>query len=57
MDEKWVEQARHAFQDIYALGIDYDGYSKKDDLKSLIDDLVMIAKRALKGEYNYDNSF
>ena len=53
----WEQQARHALQDIYALGYDYDGFTKVDDLKGLIDDLVIIARQAQKGEYNYNENF
>lgn len=53
----WEEQARHALQDIVALGFDYDGFSSAKDLKGLIDDLVLIAKQALKGEYKYTKDF
>lgn len=32
------------------IGFDYDGYSKAEDLKELIDELVKYAKNGLKGE-------
>ena len=32
--------------DIWAIGVDYDGYHKTEDLKDLIDELVDMAKKA-----------
>ena len=53
----WDEQARHALHDIFAIGFDYDWFTKAEDLKGLIDDLVLIAKQGLAGEYRYGNDF
>lgn len=33
---------------IWAIGVDYDGYSKAEDLKNLIDELVDMSKKARK---------
>ena len=41
------------------VGFDYDGYSKADDLKALIDQLVMWAECSMKGDLEtviYENS-
>lgn len=38
---------------IYMLGVDYDGYETPEGLKSLIDELVALAKRAVKNDDKY----
>ena len=38
---------------IYMIGVDYDGYETPDGLKSLIDELVALAKRAVKNDDKY----
>lgn len=38
---------------IWCLGVDYDGYETPEGLKSLIDELVALAKRAVKNDDKY----
>lgn len=38
---------------IWCLGVDYDGYETPEGLKSLIDELVTLAKRAVKNDDKY----
>lgn len=38
---------------IYMLGVDYDGFNTVESLKSLIDELVALAKRAVKNDDKY----
>lgn len=38
---------------IWCLGVDYDGYETPEGLKSLIDELVDLAKRAVKNDDKY----
>lgn len=38
---------------IWCLGVDYDGYETPEGLKSLIDELITLAKRAIKNDDKY----
>ena len=38
---------------IWCLGVDYDGYETPEGLKSLIDELVALAERAVKNDDKY----
>lgn len=38
---------------IWCLGVDYDGYETPEGLKSLIDELIALAKRAVKNDDKY----
>ncbi len=50
VDETKYNNMREVLQHIIDLGFDYDGWHKAEDLKSLIDDLVELARGALEGK-------
>jgi len=41
---------KQALMMIRDIGMDYDGYHTKDDLKVLVDELVQFARNGLKGQ-------
>lgn len=49
-DDYKIECYKQALQMIIDIGFDYDGYSKVESLKFLIDELVQFAKNGLKLE-------
>ncbi len=52
-DVKLMAQYKDALGDIIGIGFDYDDCHTVEEFKELVDDLVGIARMALKGKYNY----